>query len=39
MREWQSVAKDCKKVDSYAENQSGFAESYEGNTECLYGER
>lgn len=30
MREWQSVAKDCKKVDSYAENQSGFAEKLWG---------
>ncbi len=35
MREWQSVAKVCKKVDSYAENQSGFAEKLWGQYRVL----
>lgn len=30
MREWQSAVKDGKKVESYAENQSGFTEKLRG---------
>lgn len=40
MRERQSTEKDGKKVESYAENQSRFAEKVRGQyRECLCGER